>query len=160
MRSRRAKQARQSPWTTPARKLKLRFRRQIARRRIRRTGSPCLKTMRWTRSQRMTPAKSSQVTAPGDTAVAGHPVIDEEAYQARWRAPQSIYLAHPMQPSLEFLSPEQATLQAAHNHGHLDGVAEGALRKDDAWVKKTITFLLRSTSRWNIRRTSLFLIEP
>ena len=49
-----------------------------------------------------------------------------------------------MQPSLEFLSPEQlSALQAAHNHGHLDGVAE-ALRKDDAWVKKTITFLLRS----------------
>ena len=87
----------------------------------------------------------AELTAPGDTAVAGHPVLDEDAYRARWGgAPQSIYLAHPMQPSLEFLSPEQlSALQAAHNHGHLDGVAE-ALRKDDAWVKKTITFLLRS----------------
>ena len=87
----------------------------------------------------------SELTVPGDTANAGHSGVDEATYRERWGdAPLSVYLAHPMQPSLEFLSPEQLTaLQAAHNHGNLSGIAE-ALRKDDDRVKKTITFLLRS----------------
>ena len=87
----------------------------------------------------------SELTVPGDTATTGHSGIDEAVYRERWGdAPLSVYLAHPMQPSLEFLSPEQlSALQAAHNHGNLSGIAE-ALRKDDERIKKTITFLLRS----------------
>ena len=88
---------------------------------------------------------SAELTVPGDTAFTGQGQIDESTYRERWgSAPLSVYLSHPMQPSLEFLSPEQlSALQAAHNHGNLNGIAE-ALRKDDAWVKKTINFLLRS----------------
>jgi len=87
----------------------------------------------------------SELTVPGDTVATGHSGVDETAYRERWGdAPLSVYLAHPMQPSLEFLSPEQlSALQAAHNHGNLSGIAE-ALRKDDERVKKTVTFLLRS----------------
>ena len=88
---------------------------------------------------------SAELTVPGDTAIPGQGHMDESIYRQRWGdAPLSVYLSHPMQPSLEFLSPEQlSALQAAHNQGNLTGIAE-ALRKEDAWVIKTINFLLRS----------------
>jgi hypothetical protein len=90
-------------------------------------------------------AELSDVTYAGETAMILNKGIDEDEYRKRWgAAPLKLVLAHPLQPSLEFLSPEQlSAVQAAHNHANLNGIAE-ALRKDDAWIKKTITFLLRS----------------
>jgi hypothetical protein len=87
----------------------------------------------------------TEVTVPGDTAAILGEVVDEETYRARWgKAPLHLALPRPMQPSLEFLNPQQlSVLQAAHNHGNMDGVAE-ATRKDDEQLKKTVTFLLRS----------------
>ena len=87
----------------------------------------------------------TDLTSPSIGTTSGLFEAVDESSLARWGdLPQRVALTHPMQPSLEFLNPEQlSALQAAHNHNDLDEVA-AALRKDDAQVTKLITFLLRS----------------
>jgi len=86
----------------------------------------------------------SDMTSPIGTSSGLFEAVEDTGL-ARWGdLPQRVALSHPMQPSLEFLNPEQlSALQAAHNHNDLDEVA-AALRKDDGQVNKLITFLLRS----------------